>query len=109
MYPAPLVPTTIWHVSLGDELGMDKDSPTDRSLDLHNPIKNVAPGKDSSIITLKPYTPKNISSTSQKKVSPRVSRIDFDDLYGPANWTKYFENVSSKDNDFDLFSYLTKK
>ena len=64
--------------------------------------------KDSSVITLKPYKPKNVSTT-QKKVSPSLQKISFHDLYGPAKWTKYFEIVSSKENDFDLFSYLTKK
>ena len=64
-----------------------------------NSTQNEKANKLSSIVTFKPYLP-------SKNQTDRTKYHEFDRLYGPQNWTKYF-NVSSPDDDLSLYSNLS--
>ena len=58
-----------------------------------------------SYVTLHPYTPKNA-----KKIAKSHQRtMNFEELFGPQKWTKYFEIESPMKDDFELYSALAKK
>ena len=58
-----------------------------------------------SYITLDPYTP-----TKAKKKTKYVQRnVNFEDLFGPQRWTKYFEIESPTKDDFQLYNDLAKE
>ena len=75
--------------SFSNDLGTDKDQ------------SRTNPKEGASYATLLPYTPLNAKKT--KKVH---SRINFEDLFGPQSWTKFYEVSSPTKDDFKLYSTL---
>ena len=57
-----------------------------------------------SYVTLCPYTP---ASIKRKQKSAR-SIVNFDSLFGPQNWTKYYEIESPIKDDFLLYNLLAE-
>ena len=57
------------------------------------------PKEGASFITLCPYTPPKI-----KKKQKYRNVVNFDHLFGPQSWTKYFEIESVVNDDFKLYT-----
>ena len=94
-------------------LGTDYDHPTmttnPTSVDGHGLKKDQlkTTGKEgSSLVTLSPYTPPR---THKKQKRNMHTTLNFDDMFGPQRWTKYFEIKSPLEDDFELYSRLAKE
>ena len=75
--------------SISNDPGEDKDQSRTNSKE------------GASYATLLPYTP-----LSAKKNKKGQYRINFEDLFGPENWTKFYEIASPEKDDFNLYSTL---
>ena len=65
--------------------------------------RRTDPKEGASYATLSPFTPPR---TKRKQKHPRKG-INFDDLFGPQKWTKYFEiEQSHLKDDFKLYDTL---
>ena len=81
-----------------DELGLPKDMPNNHSKE------------GSSFVTLYPYTPKKTQRNVPKKTKFYPQRLDdFNKMFGPERWTKFFEIKSEINDDFELYNILAKK
>ena len=69
-------------------------------------MQKTAPKQGSSVITLSPYTPPQTIKRSKK---PRHKTINFDDMFGPERWTKYYEIQAQIEDDFELYNMLAEK
>ena len=74
---------------------------------MHKDTPKTATREGSSLITLSPYTPPK----KQKRMKPQKEPckiLNFDEMFGPENWVKYFEIKSSLD-DFELYNSLAQR
>ena len=69
-------------------------------LDMEHEKDNAREGP--SFVTLCPYIPKKKQKTARKT-------INFEELFGPEKWTKYYEINSPVKDDFLLYSALAKE
>ena len=74
--------------------GMEKENSLDQSMTKEG----------SSFITLSPYTPPR----TQKKVKKTFKVLDFDDIFGPQSWTKYYEIQAPVEDDLELYNKLAE-
>ena len=92
-------------------IGANYDLPKGQiPVDEHSTIKDKAKTttrEGSSIITLCPYTPPRTQQKKTKKYGQKVK--NFDEMFGPQKWTKYFEMGSNIDDDLELYKNLAKK
>ena len=72
---------------------------------LNNDQRGTLTKEGASYITLSPYTPTN----AKKRSKPVQKSVNFEDLFGPQKWTKYFEIENPTKDDFKLYNNLAEE
>ena len=94
---------------LGTLLDQDKTFATQNRLvnepDLKSGETRTCAKEGMSFVTLSPFTPSK--QHKQRKLQYRAA--NFDEMFGPQKWTKYYEIKSPLKDDFKLYNELAEK